>query len=90
MDKTISMEIPADWLDGLEIDSATLAQEIVKLGIQQFKVRRALEMYRAHVGSLGYIAERLELSKRDLIREAQMRGIDPYYDEQTLQEELGK
>jgi hypothetical protein len=46
-------------------------------------------MYRAGVGSLGYVAERTGLSKRDLIREARVRGIEPSFDEQTVREELG-
>jgi hypothetical protein len=44
--------------------------------------------YRDGVGSLGYIAEQLGLSKRDLIREARMRGIEPDFSEETGQEEL--
>ena len=64
-------------------------QEIIQLGIYQFKVRRALELYRAGVGSLGYVAEKMGLSKRDLIREARARGIAPPFDEQTVREELG-
>ena len=88
MEKTITMEIPEDWLQGLEWGRKTVVQEIVQLGIYQFKVRRALEMYQARLGSLGYIAEKTGLSKRDLIREARLRGLEPPFDEQTLKEEL--
>jgi len=45
-------------------------------------------MYLARVGSLEYIAEKLGLSKRQLVEEARRRGFDPFYDEQTVQEEL--
>jgi hypothetical protein len=55
------------------------------LGIYQFKVRQALEMYQAGVGSLGYVAEKVGLFKQDLIREARARGIEPPFDEQTVQ-----
>ena len=57
-------------------------------GGHQYKVERALSLYQAGVGSLGYIAEQLGLSKRDLIREARMRGIEPVSGEETVQEEL--
>jgi predicted HTH domain antitoxin len=89
MEKTITMEIPEQWLHDLDIDQGMVLQEIVRLGIHQFKVRRALEMYQAGAGSLGYVAEKTGLSKRDLIREARARGIEPSFDEQTVREELG-
>jgi hypothetical protein len=48
--------------------------------IDQLKVRRALEMHQAGTDSLGYAAEKVGLSKRDLIREAHTRGIEPPFD----------
>jgi predicted HTH domain antitoxin len=90
MTQTIPMEIPADWVEGLEGDPTLLMQELVQLGIHQFKVRRSVEMYRAGVGSLGYIAEKLNISKRDLILELRVRGIQPVFDEQTVKQELGE
>ena len=89
MEKTITMEIPEQWLQDLDLDQRMVMQEIVRLGVHQFKVRRALEMYQAGTGSLGYVAEKTGLSKRDLIREARARGIEPSFDEQTVREELG-
>jgi hypothetical protein len=90
MEKTVRVEIPEEWLQDLEWDQATVMQEIIQLGVYQFKVRRALEMVLAGTGSLGYIAEKTGLSKRDLIREARSRGIEPSFDEQTVREELGQ
>lgn len=87
MDKVVTLEIPEQWLAGL--DPAMVLEEVIQLGVYQIRVRRALEMYRAGAGSLGYIAERVGLSKRDLIREARARGIEPAFDEKTLREELG-
>jgi predicted HTH domain antitoxin len=88
MEKVISVEIPEQWLQGLDWDQ-TMVQEIIQLGTYQLKVRQALEMYQAGVGSLGYVAEKAGLSKRDLIGEARSRGIEPPFDEQTVREELG-
>ena len=89
MEKVITLEVPEQWIEGLDVSQTTVMQEIVQLGIYQFKVRRALDMYQAGVGSLGYVAEKVGLSKRDLIREARVRGIEPPFDEQTVREELG-
>jgi hypothetical protein len=89
MEKVIRLEIPERWFQGVDWDQATVMQEIIQLGIYQFKIHRALQMYQAGVGSLGYVAQKLEVSKRDLIREAKSRGIAPPFDEQTVREELG-
>lgn len=89
MENVITLEIPEQWLKGLDWDQSAVMQEIVQLGIYQFKIRRALELYRAGAGSLGYVAEKMGLSKRDLIREARARGFEPSFDEQTVLEELG-
>jgi len=89
MEKVITLEVPEQWIKGLDLSQTTVMQEIVQLGVYQFKVRRALDMYQAGVGSLGYVAEKTGLSKRNLIREARARGIEPPFDEQTVREELG-
>jgi hypothetical protein len=89
MDKVVTVEIPERWLQDLDWHQEAVVQEIIQLGTYQYKVRRALEMYQAGVGSLGYVAEKVGLSKRDLIREARARGIEPPFDEQTVREELG-
>ena len=87
MESTIEMEIPRQWLEGIPEEQTTL-QQIFRMGIHQYRVQRALTLYREGVGSLGYIAEQVGLSKRDLIREARMRGIEPDFSEETVQEEL--
>jgi predicted HTH domain antitoxin len=89
MEKVVTVEIPEQWLQDLDWHEGAVMQEIIQLGTYQLKVRRALEMYQAGIGSLGYAAEKAGLSKRDLIREARARGIEPPFEEQTVREELG-
>jgi hypothetical protein len=90
MADTVTLEIPGRWIEGLDLDQEAVVQEIIRLGLYQLRVRRALEMYQAGAGSLGYVAEKVGLSKRDLIREARTRGLEPPFDEQTVAEELGR
>lgn len=89
MAKTVTVEIPEQWLKDLDIDPTAVIQEIIQLGIHQFKVGRALDMYQAGIGSLGYVAEKVGVSKRELIQEARSRGIEPPFDEEAVREELG-
>jgi hypothetical protein len=89
MTDTVKLEIPGQWIADLDLDQDTVIQEVIRLGLYQLRVRRALELYQAGGGSLGYVAEKMGLSKRELIREAKSRGLEPPFDEQTVDEELG-
>ena len=89
MEQDITVKIPRTWIKGLPEEELTLKQ-IIRLGIHQYKVERAIQLYREGVGSLGYVAEQTGLNKQDLIREARHHNIDLEYSEQTIKEELSK
>ena len=88
MEQTIAISIPRQWLKNVPEKKITW-QQIFKLGLDQYKMRRALTLYRDGAGSLGYIAEQLGLSKRKLIQEARLRGIEPDFSAEMVREELG-
>jgi predicted HTH domain antitoxin len=88
MEQTIAIPIPRQWLKDVPEKKVTW-QQIFKLGLDQYKMRRALVLYRDGAGSLGYIAEQLGLSKRKLIQEARLRGIEPDFSAEMVREELG-
>jgi hypothetical protein len=89
MEQDLTVKILRIWIKGLPEEELTLKQ-IIRLGIYQYKVERATQLYRDGVGSLGYVAEQMGLNKQDLIREARCHNIDPEYSEQTVKEELSK
>jgi predicted HTH domain antitoxin len=89
MEQDVTVKIPRTWIKGLPEEELTLKQ-IVRLGIYQYKVERAIQLYRDGVGSLGYIAEHMGLNKQDLIVEARRHNIDPEFSSQTVQEELSE
>lgn len=87
MEQDVTIKIPRTWIKGLPDEELTLKQ-IVRLGINQYKVERAIQLYRDGVGSLGYVAEQMGLNKQDLIREARHHDIDPEFSDGTIKEEL--
>jgi predicted HTH domain antitoxin len=89
MEQDITIKIPRTWIKGLPEEELTLKQ-ILRLGIYQYKLERAIQLYRDGVGSLGNVAEQMGLNKQDLIQEARHHNIDPEYSEQTVKEELSK
>jgi len=88
MSKTISMEIPKKWLEGIP-DEPAIIRQIIALGIRQYKMDQALRFYKNGGGSIGYVADLYHLPKRDLIQEARRSGIEPEFTEETVLEELG-
>ncbi len=89
MEQTVAIQIPIQWLKDIP-EQETTRQQIFKMGLEQYKIERALSLYRDGVGSLGYIAEQLGLSKRKLVRTTRLRGIEPDFTEETVREELAQ
>ncbi len=87
MKQLVTIQIPQDWIKGLPNEELILKQ-IFKVGIQEYQIKRAIQLYKDEIGSLGYIAKKLRINKQDLIREFRKRDIEPEYSEQTLEEEL--
>ena len=89
MEKEVTIKIPRSWIKGVPEEELTLKQ-IVRLGIYQYRIERAIQLYLDGVGSLGYVAEQMGLNKEDLIREARQQDIDPEFSEDTIQEEMSE
>lgn len=58
--------------------------------IYKYKIKRALQLYKEGIGSLGFIADKLRVPKRDLIREFRQRRMEPAFSESTIYEEPGE
>ena len=89
MEQDLTVKIPRTWIKGLP-DEELILKQIVRLGIYQYRLERAIQLYRDGVGSLGYVAEQMGLNKQDLIQEARRHNIDPEFSDQTIQEELSE
>ena len=89
MEQDLTVKIPRTWIKGLP-DEELILKQIVRLGIYQYRLERAIQLYKDGVGSLGYVAEQMGLNKQDLIREARHHNIDPEFSDQTIQEELSE
>jgi len=87
MDRSVVIQVPPEWLQNVPEETLTLRQ-IFKMGLTQYKIERALALYRDGTGSLGYLAENLGLPKQQLIIAARQQGIEPDFSEEALREEL--
>ena len=70
-------------------DHATLI-EVLSPGTEERRIRRALDLYQRGVGSLGYVAELVGISKRVLLEEGRRRGVLPQPDESFAEQDLNR
>ncbi len=89
MSQLVTIQVPHDWIDGLPQEELAL-KEIFRMGIYEYKVKRAIKLYKKGIGSLGYIAEKIGILKQDLIREFRLRNIEPEFSKLTFKEDLGE
>ncbi len=88
MSQLITIQVPQDWVEGVPDEDVTL-KEIFRMGLREYKINRAVQLYKNGIGSIGYISEKMCFLKQDLIREFRLRNILPEFSEETLKEELG-
>jgi len=85
---TVQLRIPGEWMQDLR-DQATLL-EVLGLGLETYHLRRALALYQKGVGSLGYVAELVGISKRVLMEEARRQGVLPHYDPNFAEQDINQ
>jgi predicted HTH domain antitoxin len=80
------MQVPQEWLPALKDQAAFL--EILGLGLEEYRIQRALNLHQQGVGSLGYVADLVGISKHELVGHARRRGVLPQYDERSVEQDL--
>ncbi len=82
----IQMQVPREWIADLQDQAAFL--EILGLGLNEYRMQRALTLYQQGMGTLGYVADLVGISKRELMEHARRRGVLPRYDEHFAEQDL--
>ncbi len=85
--KTITIRLPETLVKELPEEESSLF-EILKLGLRQLKIEKALERYKKGGVSLARVAELAGISIREMIPLAYAHGFEPKYDEALLESKL--
>ena len=85
--KTITLRLPDTLVKELPGEESSLS-EIVKLGLKQLKIEKAIERYKRGSVSLARTAELAGISIREMIPLAYAHGLEPKYDETLVESEL--
>ncbi len=73
---TVSIAVTAELARQLPPDPEE-RQEVLALGLREWKVRKALDAYRRGEGSLAHAAQEAEISLREMIPLAHAHGVTP-------------
>jgi predicted HTH domain antitoxin len=74
--RTVSIAVTEELARQLPPDPQE-RQEILVLGLREWKVRKALDAYQRGEGSLAYAAQKAEVSLREMIPLAYANGVTP-------------
>ena len=84
----ISIPLPeelAQLLPADPVERQRLLQQVLVWGVQEWRIRRALESYQRGEGSLAYAARQAGVSLREMIPLAYAHGIEPRIDPADLE-----
>lgn len=73
---TVSIPVPEELARQLPPDPDQ-RQEVLVLGLREWRIRKALEAYRRGEGSLAYAAHQAGVSLREMIPLAYAHGLEP-------------
>ena len=85
--KTITLQLPDYLAETLPVEDSSVC-EILKLGLKQFRIERAIKRYKKGGVSLAKAAELAGISIREMIPIAYAHGLEPKYDESLVESEI--
>jgi len=75
----ISISVPDELAQQLPAEP-TARQRVLELGLQEWRIRQALETFKRGEGSLAYAAQQAGISLREMIPLAYAHGLTPKVD----------
>lgn len=86
----VQLNVPEGIVRQIDLANTATLEEIFTLGLMQKKINSALALYQTGGMSIGYAAQRFDIPKQELIKYARLRGIEPEFDNELVQQELRK
>jgi len=85
--QTLTLRLPDQLVEQMP-KSSEEQREVILLGLQQLRVKRALERYRRGECTLAYAAQEAGIALREIIPLAYASGLKPHVDPDLLEGEL--
>lgn len=85
---TVTIQVPDVLFKELNTLQQGFLVDVLERGIRNLKLERAINRYRQGGISIGAAANLAECSESEFARHAYSLGIEPYFSDDTLNEEL--
>lgn len=85
----VTVEVPATLAAELASADKELVSDLLQRGLRDLRIERAIAQYQAGGVSFAAAAESAGIPLANFARAAYARGIEPEFDEQMVDEELG-
>ncbi|OIO92790.1 MAG: hypothetical protein AUK03_09310 [Anaerolineae bacterium CG2_30_64_16] len=85
---TVTVNLPTVLVRELDSVTQDFLTDLLKRGLRDLRVERALERYAAGGVSFGAAAQQAGVTQTELSRLAYARGMEPPFSAETLAEEL--
>ena len=85
--KTVTLRLPDYLAETLPVEESSLC-EILKLGLKQFRIERAIKRYKKGDVSLAKSAEMVGISIREMVSIAYAHRLEPKYDESLVESKI--
>ncbi len=82
--KITTLQLPDYLAETLPVEDSSVC-EILKLGLKQFRIERAIKRYKRGGASLAKVAELAGISIREMIPIAYAHGLEPKCDESLFE-----
>jgi predicted HTH domain antitoxin len=70
------------------VERSVLLRELLKKGLRETKIEHAVELYKHGKVSIGRMVEMTGLSRHDVFKEVQKRGVSIHYSKNRLLKEI--
>lgn len=75
-------------LKNFDIRDTSQLEEIIRIGIKQMKIERALHLYEKREISMAKAAELADIPLSEMMTQASARGLKPLIDKKMIEEEM--
>ena len=70
------------------VERSNLLRELLKIGLRETKIEHAVEQYKQSKVTIGRMVEMTGLSRHEVFRELQKRGVSVHYSKNRLIKEI--
>ncbi|MBI4728189.1 MAG: hypothetical protein HY775_01605 [Acidobacteria bacterium] len=86
----LEIEVPDELVSQLRSRDARFVRQLIALGLRDLRLEEAVALLRDAGASLAFAAEYAGVTRTEMAAFCRLRGLHPRWDQQMLNEDLGR